>query len=80
MFLDGEDELGGGAEGVAAVGHEERSGVAAEAGDGEAIACGRGDAGDDAEGYSFALEQGALFDVEFEPGVIVILWQFYGCE
>ena len=43
VFFDGENEFGGGAEGVAAVGHQERSGVAAEAGDGEAIACRGGD-------------------------------------
>ena len=41
--LDGEDDLGGGAERVAAVGHQQRAGVAAEAFDGEAIAGGRGD-------------------------------------
>ena len=72
VAFDGEDEFGGGAEGVAAVGHEERAGVAAEAGDGEAVAGGRGDAGDDADGDAFAFEEGALFDVEFDPGVVVV--------
>ena len=50
VALDGEDHFGGGAEGVAAVGHEQRAGVAAEAFDGVAVAGGRGDVGDDAEG------------------------------
>ena len=50
VAFDGENELGGGAEGVAAVGHQECSGVASEACDGEAVARGGGDAGDDAEG------------------------------
>ncbi len=43
VALDGEDDFGGGAEGVAAVGHEQRAGVAAEAFDGEAVAGGGGD-------------------------------------
>ena len=49
VFFDGEDEFGGGAERISTVGHQQRSGVAAEAIDGEAIASGGGDAGDDAE-------------------------------
>ena len=61
----------GGAEGVAAVGHQQRAGVAADAFDGEVIAGGRGDGGDDADGKAFALEQRALLDVEFDPGMVV---------
>jgi hypothetical protein len=38
VAFDGEDEFGGGAERVFAVGHQQRSRVAAEAGDGEAVA------------------------------------------
>ena len=60
-------------EGVAAVGHEEGAGVAAEAGDLVAVAGGGGDVGDDAEGMdAFAFEQRALLDVEFDPGVVVV--------
>ena len=72
VLFDGENEFGGGAERVFAVGHQERSGVAAKAGDGEAIAGGRGDAGDDAERNAFALEQRTLLDVQLDPGVIVV--------
>ena len=72
VAFDGEDEFGGGAEGVAAVGHEERAGVAAEAGDLVAVAGGGGDVGDDAEWDAVAFEQGALFDVELDPGVVVV--------
>ena len=67
-----QDHFGGGAERVAAVGHQQRAGVAAEAFDGEAIAGGRGDGGDDAEWDAFALEQRALLDVQFDPGVVVV--------
>ena len=72
VLFDREDDFGGGAEGVAAVGHQQRAGVAAEAFDGEAIAGGRGDGGDDAEGDAFAFEQRALLDVELDPGVVVV--------
>ena len=72
VFFDGEDEFGGGAEGVAAVGHEEGTGVAADAFYGVAVAGGGGDVGDDADGDVGAFEKGALFDVELEPGVVVV--------
>ena len=72
VTLDGEDEFGGGAEGVAAVGHEEGPGVAAEACDFVAVAGGCCYVGDDADGDAFAFEEGALFDVEFYPGVVVV--------
>lgn len=72
VAFDGEDEFGGGTKGVAAVGHKEGSGVTSEAGDGEAIAGGSGDAGDDANGDLFALEERALLDVELDPCVIVV--------
>ena len=42
--------------------------------DGEAVAGGRGDGGDDAEGKAFALEQRTLLDVELDPGVVVAVW------
>ncbi len=80
MFFEGEDDFGGGAESVAAVGHEERAGVAADALDGEAIAGGCGDGGDDAEWNAFALEQRALLDVELDPGVIVVGRQAHAGE
>ena len=67
------DEFRGGAEGVATVGHQESAGVAAETVDDEAIPGGGGDAGDDAEGQAFAFEQRTLFDMEFNPGVVVAL-------
>ena len=72
VLFDGENELGGGAERVFAVGHQERSGMAAKAGDGEAIAGRRGDAGDDAERDAFALQQRPLLDVQLDPGVVVV--------
>ncbi len=56
VLFNGQNEFGGGAEGVFAVGHQERSGVTAEAGDGEAITSRRGNAGDDAEWNAFALQ------------------------
>ena len=46
--------------------------MAAEAGDGEAIAGGGGDVGDDADGNRLAFEQRTLLDVEFEPRVVVV--------
>ena len=70
VFLEGENDLGGGAEGVAAVGHQQRAGVAADALDGEGVSGGRGDGGDNAHGQAFAFEQRSLLDVEFDPGMI----------
>ena len=80
VLLDGEDDLGGGAEGVAAVGHEQRAGVAAETFDGEAVAGGRGDGGDDAEGKAFALEQRTLLDVQLNPGMVAAAGQAHAGE
>ena len=60
VFFDGEDDFGGGAEGVLAVRHEESAGVAAEAGDREAVAGGRGDAGDDADRGCLRARAGGL--------------------
>ena len=75
VAFDGEGEFGGGAEGVAAVGHEEGPGVAAEAGDLVAVAGRGGDVGDDSEGNPFAFEKWALLDVELNPGVVVVGWE-----
>ena len=72
VAFDGEDEFGGGTKGVAAIGHKERSGVTAQTCDGEAIAGGSGDAGDDANRDLFALEEWPLLDVQLDPGVIVV--------
>ena len=54
--------------------------VAADAFDGEGVAGGRGDGVDDAKRNAFALEQWPLLDVEFDPGVVVILGQTHAGE
>src|SRR6202030_2223597 len=79
-FLDGENEFGGGTEGVFAVWHQKRSGVAAKAGDGEAIARRGGDAGDYADGNALTLERGALLDVQLDPGVVLVRRKAHGGE
>ena len=45
--------------------------MAAEAFDGEAVAGGRGNRGDDADGDLLAFEQRPLLDVQLDPGVVV---------
>ena len=56
VSFDRENEFGGGTEGVFAIRHQERSGVASETSDGETVAGRGGDAGDDPDGDAFALE------------------------
>ena len=80
VLFDRQNELGGGTESIFAVGHQERSGVAAEARDGEAIAGRGGDAGDDADGNAFAFEQRALLDVQLDPGVVAVRRKAHGSE
>src|ERR1700679_2665081 len=80
MFFDGENKFGGRTERVFAIGHQERSGVAAKTRDGEPVARRGGYAGYDAERDALMLEQGALFDVKLNPRVIVIRQQAHGGE
>ena len=61
-------------------GSSAQDGVAAKAGDGEAIARRGGDVGDEADGNSFAFEQGSLLDVQLDPGVVVVLRKAHGRE
>ena len=75
-----ENQLGGCAQRIAAVGHQQRSGMPAEASNREPVARRRCDAGDDTDRQPFAFEQRSLLDVQFYPGVIVVRREHCGSQ
>uniref|UniRef100_E6QLC0 Uncharacterized protein n=1 Tax=mine drainage metagenome TaxID=410659 RepID=E6QLC0_9ZZZZ len=69
--FEGKDQLGGGGDGVVAVGHEHGSGVAALALYGDPESGGSGDGGDNTDVEAVVFEGLALLDVQFDKGVEV---------
>ena len=79
-FFDGEHNLRGGAKGVLAVMHEHASGMTSLAFHADAQSRGRGDAGDNAHGQTFLLQQRTLLDVQFDKRRIVAIVQAHLVE
>ena len=66
--FDGQNRLGGCAQGVAPAGHQDSAGVSAFAVQGDTQRRRRGDGRDDADGNAGPFEQGALFDMQLDEG------------
>ena len=71
-LLDGQHDLGRGAQGIFPVRHEHRSGMAAFAFEPNAQGRRRGDGRDGPDRNAFPLQERALLDVQFDEGGVVI--------